>query len=52
MVLMIMFNSCVILGEFNTLYLYLLAILSWPLAYDWATFTIIVAAPDDTKPED
>ena len=36
-VFMITSNSCVFLGEFNTLYLHLLAILSWPLAYDWAT---------------
>ena len=40
MVFKITFNSCVILGKFNTLYLHLLAILSWPLAYDWATFAI------------
>ena len=40
MIFMITSNSFVILGEFNTLYLHLLAILSWPLAYDWATFAI------------
>ena len=39
-VFMITSNSCVFLGEFNTLYLHLLAYLSWPLAYDWATFAI------------